>query len=38
MSIVSSIDEPNLASWNRSRTTEELLSFISRREAQIFAE
>lgn len=27
-----------LASWNKERTTEELLSFISRREAQIFAD
>lgn len=35
---VNKSDILNLASWNRTRSTEELLSFISRRESQIFAE
>jgi hypothetical protein len=26
-----------LASWSQSRTTEQLMSFLSRREAEIFA-
>ena len=26
-----------LASWNQSRTSEQLLSFLARREAEIFA-
>jgi hypothetical protein len=35
------VNESNIlgsGSWNKTRSTEELLSFISRREAQIFAD
>ena len=31
-------DVLGLESWNKERTTEELISFISRREDQIFAD
>lgn len=36
--MVSSSDGSSSISWNRTCSTEELLNFITRREAQIFAE
>lgn len=36
--LVTKSDILGLASWNQTRSTEDLLNFISRREAQIFAD